>query len=48
MKYNTNDLYVACHVYDVETLVEPWVQYETMGVIDHEIIVDPKRVILRK
>ena len=48
MKINAKDLYVACHVYDVEYEIEPWVQYDSLGKIDHTIIVDPKRVLLVK
>lgn len=46
IKYDTKKLFVACRVYDVETETEPWVQYESLGKIEHQIIVDPKRVLL--
>ena len=45
-KIDTEKLYVACRVYDIETELEPWVQYESFGKIDHKIYVDPKRVLL--
>lgn len=45
-KIDTKKLYVACRVYDVETEIEPWIQYESFGKIEHDIYVDPKRILL--
>jgi hypothetical protein len=43
MKVDTDSLYVACKVYDIETEIEPWEQYASFGKIEHEIVVSPKR-----
>ena len=45
-KIDTNKLYVACRVYDAQRELEPWVQYESFGVLEHKIYVCPKRVLL--
>ena len=48
MKFDTQKLFVACRVYDLEVEIEPWVQYESFGLVEHNIIVDPKRILVRK
>ena len=48
MKFDTQKLFVACRVYDLEVEIEPWVQYESFGLVEHNIIVEPKRILVRK
>ena len=48
MKFSTKELFVACRVYDYEIETEPWVQYESFGTIEHHIVIDPKRKLIRK
>ena len=48
MKIDTNKLYVACRVYDYETELEPWIQYESFGKVQHDIFISPKRVLVVK
>lgn len=45
-KIDYDKLYVACPVYDYEIETEMYEQYETMGTIEHHIIVSPKRVLI--
>jgi len=45
---NTENLFVASMLYDYAELVEPFVQYETFGKIDHHVIFTPeKRLVYR-
>ena len=40
-------LFVASMVYDTPELIEPFVQYETFGQIDHHVVVTPeKRLVI--
>lgn len=48
MKIDTNNLYVACRVFDSENEVESWVQYESQGLINHNVYVYPKRILVFK
>ncbi|MBQ4031182.1 MAG: hypothetical protein II625_05455 [Bacilli bacterium] len=48
MKYSTEELLVACRVFDYAEEIEPFVQYETFGLIEHHILIDPKRMLVRK
>ena len=48
MKIDTSKLYVACPVYDDTVLIEPWVQYDTFGKEEHNIYVNPKRILVRE
>lgn len=45
-KLDTKKLYVACRVYDAQRELEPWVQYESFGVIEHNVYISPKRILL--
>ena len=48
MKIDTSELYVACPVYDNTILIEPWVQYDTTGLEEHHVYVNPKKVLVRE
>lgn len=43
---DTSNLFVACRVYDMETEVEPFVQYDSFARITHEIFVNPKKILV--
>ena len=45
-KINYDNLYVAFPVYDHEVETEMWEQYETMGTIEHRIIISPKKKLV--
>ena len=45
-KINTESLYVGCKVAEVEELIEPFEQYETVGDILHKIVVNQERILV--
>jgi len=45
-KINYDNLYVACYAYDYEVETEMYVQYETSGIVEHRIIINPKKKLI--
>ena len=45
-KIEYDKLYVAFPVFDAEYETEMYEQYETMGTIEHNVIVSPKKVLI--
>ena len=45
-KINCDNLYLAVSVYDYKIEIEPFVQYESFGKMEHRIIINPKKKLI--
>ena len=48
MKIDASKLYVACPVCDCGREIELYIHYESFGKIEHNIIINPKRILILK